>query len=53
MQARMFERFPEVKKIYDERVKKDPELATDITKFRAFIGEMREKGIVTFGGRGQ
>ena len=50
IQARMFERFPEVKKIYDERVKKDPELATDITKFRAFIGEMREKGIVTFGG---
>jgi membrane fusion protein (multidrug efflux system) len=53
MQTRMFERFPEVKKIYDERVKKDPELATDITKFRVFIGEMREKGIVTFGGRGR
>ena len=53
MRTRMFERFPEVKKIYDERVKKDPELATDITKFRVFIGEMREKGIVTFGGRGR
>ena len=51
MQARMFVRFPEMKKIYTERVKKEPDLATDLTKFRAFIGEMREKGIVTFGGR--
>lgn len=51
MQARMFERFPEMKKIYTERVKKEPELATDVTKFRAFVGEMREKGIVSFGGR--
>jgi hypothetical protein len=47
----MFERFPEMKKIYTDRVKKEPDLATDVTKFRAFIGEMREKGIVTFGGR--
>ena len=53
MQARMFERSPEMKKIYDERVKKTPELATDVTKFRAFVGEMREKGIVSFGGGGR
>jgi membrane fusion protein, multidrug efflux system len=53
MQARMFERFPEMKKIYNERVKKTPELATDVTKFRAFIGEMREKGIVSSGGGGR
>lgn len=52
MQARMFERFPDMKKFYDARVKKDPELATNVGKFRAFIGEMREKGIVT-GGRGR
>ncbi|MEE2754290.1 MAG: efflux RND transporter periplasmic adaptor subunit [Candidatus Latescibacterota bacterium] len=51
MQARMFERFPEMKKIYTERVKKEPDLAIDINKFRAFIGEMREKGIITSGGR--
>ena len=42
-----------MKKIYDERVKKTPELATDVTKFRAFVGEMREKGIVSFGGGGR
>jgi hypothetical protein len=52
MQARMFERFPELKKFYDARVKEDPELSTNVDKFRAFIGEMREKGIVT-GGRGR
>jgi len=52
-QARMFERFPELKKVYDERVKKDPELATDINKWRAFVGEMRDQGIVSFGGRGR
>ena len=53
MQARMFERFPEMKKVYDERVKTEPDLATDVDKFRAFIREMREKGIVTFGQRGR
>ncbi len=53
MQTRMFDRFPEMKKIYEARVKKDPELGTDIAKFRAFVGEMREKGIVSFGGRGR
>ena len=53
MQDRMFARFPEMKKIYDERVKKQPELAKDIEKFRAFVREMREKGIVSFGGGGR
>ncbi|HAA77079.1 TPA: hypothetical protein DCE37_18360 [Candidatus Latescibacteria bacterium] len=53
MRTRMFERFPEIKKIYDQRVKKDPELGKDVAKFRAFIGEMREKGFVSFGGGGR
>lgn len=53
MQERMFARFPEMKKIYDERVKKTPELGTDIEKFRGFVREMREKGIVSFGGGGR
>ena len=42
-----------MKKGYDERVKTEPDLATDVDKFRAFIREMREKGIVTFGERGR
>lgn len=51
-QARIFERFPEAKKIYDERVKKDPEIGTDSGKWRAFVRELAEKGIVTMGRRG-
>ncbi len=51
MQARMFERFPDLKAEFDRRVNDDPELATDARKWRAFMREMREKGIVT-GDRG-
>jgi membrane fusion protein (multidrug efflux system) len=46
MQVRMFGRFPDLKKAYDEQLKKDPELATNMTKWRAFLGQMREKGIL-------
>ena len=50
---RMIERFPEVKAEYDKRVKKDPELATNMEKLRAFVAEMREKGLIPArGGRG-
>ena len=50
---RMIERFPEVKAEYDKRVKKDPELATNMDKLRSFIAEMREKGLIPArGGRG-
>ena len=52
MQERMFGRFPDLKAEFEKRVKKDPELATNADKWRAFIGEMREKGVVSFGGRG-
>ena len=46
MQERMFDRFPDLKKAYDEQVKKDPDLATNMTKWQAFLGQMREKGIL-------
>ncbi len=50
---RMIERFPEVKAEYEKRVKDDPELATDMDKLRAFVAEMREKGLIPArGGRG-
>ncbi len=50
---RMIERFPEVKAEYEKRVKDDPELATDMDKLRAFVNEMREKGLIPArGGRG-
>lgn len=52
MQERMFERFPDLKAEFEKRVKKDPDLATNADKWRAFIGEMREKGVVSFGGWG-
>ena len=48
---RMIERLPEVKAEYDARVKSDPQLATDVEKLRAFIAEMREKGLVPARGR--
>lgn len=51
-QARIFERFPEAKKIFDERVKKDPELSTNREKWRAFVRELSDKGIVTMSRRG-
>ncbi len=47
----MIERTPEVKKIYDERVKQDPELPKSMDKIRAFMGEMREKGLIQGRGR--
>ena len=50
---RMIERFPEVKAEYEKRVKDDPELATNMEKLRAFVAEMREKGLIpSRGGRG-
>ena len=50
---RMIERFPEVKTEYEKRVKDDPELATNMDKLRAFVNEMREKGLIPArGGRG-
>ena len=50
---RMIERFPEVKAEYEKRVKDDPELATNMEKLRAFVTEMREKGLIPArGGRG-
>jgi membrane fusion protein (multidrug efflux system) len=51
-QARIFERFPAAKKIFDERVKKDPEVGTDPDKWSAFVRELSEKGIVKMGRRG-
>ncbi|MDE2998741.1 MAG: efflux RND transporter periplasmic adaptor subunit [Gemmatimonadota bacterium] len=50
MKERMFARFPDLKKAYDARVKKDPDLATSGEKWRAFMGEMRRQGILP--GRG-
>ncbi|MCY3680454.1 MAG: efflux RND transporter periplasmic adaptor subunit [Gemmatimonadetes bacterium] len=50
---RIIERFPEVKAEYEKRVKDDPELATNMEKLRAFVTEMREKGLIPArGGRG-
>lgn len=50
---RMIERLPEVKAEYEKRVKDDPELATNMEKLRAFVNEMREKGLIPArGGRG-
>ena len=50
---RMIERLPEVKAEYEKRVKDDPELATNMEKLRAFVTEMREKGLIpSRGGRG-
>ena len=46
MQERMFGRFPDLKKAYEEQLKKDPELATNLGKWRAFLGQMREKGVL-------
>ena len=46
-------RVPAVKVEFDKRVKDDPELGTDIDKLRAFVAEMREKGLMPArGGRG-
>ena len=50
---RIIERLPEVKAEYEKRVKDDPELATNMEKLRAFVNEMREKGLIPArGGRG-
>ena len=50
---RMIERLPKVKAEYEKRVKDDPELATNMEKLRAFVTEMREKGLIpSRGGRG-
>ena len=46
MKERMFARFPDLKKAYDARVGKDPDLAKSSEKWRAFMGEMRRKGIL-------
>lgn len=49
----MIQRTPEAKKEYDARLAKDASLAKDPEKLRAFVGEMREKGILPArGGRG-
>ena len=54
MKERMFARFPDLKKAYDARVKEDPDLAKSSEKWRAFMGEMRRKGILPArGGRPQ
>lgn len=47
----MIQRTPEAKKEYDARLEKDPKLATDPEKLRAFMTEMREKGILQGRGR--
>lgn len=47
----MIQRIPEAKKEYDIRLKKDPDLAKNPEKLRAFVGEMREKGIIQMRGR--
>ena len=50
---RIIERLPKVKAEYEKRVKDDPELATNMEKLRAFVAEMREKGLIPArGGRG-
>ena len=54
MKEQMLARFPDLKKTYDARVREDPELATSGEKWRAFMGEMRRKGILPArGGRPQ
>ena len=54
MKERLFARFPDLKKAYDERLKKDPDLATSGEKWRAFVGEMRREGLLPArGGRPQ
>ncbi len=54
MKEQMLARFPDLKKAYDARVREDPELATSGEKWRAFMGEMRRKGILPArGGRPQ
>ncbi|MDE2889541.1 MAG: efflux RND transporter periplasmic adaptor subunit [Gemmatimonadota bacterium] len=54
MKARIFARFPDLKKAYDARVKEDPDLAKSSEKWRAFMGEMRRQGILPArGGRPQ
>ncbi len=50
IKERMFARFPDLKKAYDARVKREPDLATSSEKWRAFMGEMRRKGILPAGG---
>jgi len=52
MQAMLFERYPKLKEAYLERVKTQPELATNMEKWRAFLGEMREKGVIPARRRG-
>ena len=46
MQERLLGRIPALKAEFDKRMKADPGLATDAAKWRAFVTEMREKGIV-------
>jgi hypothetical protein len=50
-QDRIFGRSPEAKKIYDERVKKDPELATNFEKWRAFVRELAQDGVIQMRGQ--
>jgi len=47
----MIQRTPEAKKEYDARLQKDPDLANNPEKLRAFLSEMREKGIIQMRGR--
>jgi membrane fusion protein (multidrug efflux system) len=47
----MIQRTPEAKKEYDTRLQKDPDLAKNPEKLRAFVSEMREKGIIQMRGR--
>lgn len=47
----MIERTPEAKKAYDEKLKKEPNFAKDPEKLRAFVSELREKGILQMRGR--
>ncbi|MDA0710179.1 MAG: efflux RND transporter periplasmic adaptor subunit, partial [bacterium] len=47
----MIERTPAAKKEYDVRLAKDPTLSKDPEKLRAFMTEMREKGILQMRGK--
>lgn len=47
----MIQRVPEAKKAYDARLRTDPDLAKDSEKLRAFVSELREKGIIQSRGR--
>ncbi|MBT4139223.1 MAG: efflux RND transporter periplasmic adaptor subunit, partial [Candidatus Latescibacteria bacterium] len=47
----MIQRVPEAKKAYDARLKTDPTLAKDFEKLRAFVSDLREKGIIQSRGR--